>query len=402
MITDPLPGLSAITGGASSLAPGASTTFTATYSVTQPDVDAGVIDNTATVTGTPPTGPDVTDTDPATVPIPRNPGIGVVKTPDIGDLGQPLSKAVGETVVFTYVVTNTGDVTVENVALSDNLEGAITLATGTLAPGASTSVTVSHLVTQADLDAGVIGTNVVGDPGTATASGDGVNGSGPVTASDPGGVNLAQTPGINVVKTPDIGDAGQPLTQAAGSTVVFSYTVTNTGNVSLAGVVLSDNLEGAPTFPGGDTDGDNELDVGEPWTYTANHTVTQDDLDAGVIGTSVDGGPGTATVSSGATSDTDPGGVNLAQTPGINVVKTPDIGDAGQPLTQAVSSTVVFSYTVTNTGNVSLPGVVLSDNLEGTPTFVGGDTDGDNELDVGETWTYTANHTVTQDDLDAG
>ena len=25
------------------------------------------------------------------------------------------------------------------------------------------------------------------------------------------------------------------------------------------------------------------------------------------------------------------------------------------------------------------------------PTFVGGDTDGDSELDVGETWTYTAN-----------
>ena len=31
-----------------------------------------------------------------------------------------------------------------------------------------------------------------------------------------------------------------------------------------------------------------------------------------------------------------------------------------------------------------------------------GDTDQDNLLDVGETWQYTASHTVTQAELDAG
>ena len=36
------------------------------------------------------------------------------------------------------------------------------------------------------------------------------------------------------------------------------------------------------------------------------------------------------------------------------------------------------------------------------PTFNGGDTDQDNLLDVGETWQYTASHTVTQAELDAG
>ena len=36
------------------------------------------------------------------------------------------------------------------------------------------------------------------------------------------------------------------------------------------------------------------------------------------------------------------------------------------------------------------------------PTFTGGDTDNDSLLDVGETWTYTSAHTVTQADFDAG
>ena len=58
-ISDPLVGLSAITGYATTLAPGASTTGTATYVVTQADVDRGSIVNTATVQGTPPVGTPV-------------------------------------------------------------------------------------------------------------------------------------------------------------------------------------------------------------------------------------------------------------------------------------------------------------------------------------------------------
>ena len=73
-----------VLGGPITLAKNAvdSTTFTGTYALTQADIDAGKVDNTATATGTPPTGVNVTDTDDETVSITRSPLIEVVKTAD--------------------------------------------------------------------------------------------------------------------------------------------------------------------------------------------------------------------------------------------------------------------------------------------------------------------------------
>ena len=57
-----------------------------------------------------------------------------------------------------------------------------------------------------------------------------------------------------------------------------------------------------------------------------------------------------------------------------------------------------YVLTVTNGGNVSLDNVAVTDPDAdaGSITFTGGDTDGDGELDVDETWTYSATYAVTQ------
>ena len=119
---------------------------------------------------------------------------------------------------------------------------------------------------------------------------------------------------------------------STGDTINYTYTVTNTGNAAIAGVVVTDdNLTPGipgddfnPAFSGGDTDSDGMLDVGETWTYTAAHTVTQAELDSNGGGDGLDN-VATAT-GTGADPDTDDATVPVAQTPALNIVKERDAG----------------------------------------------------------------------------
>jgi uncharacterized repeat protein (TIGR01451 family) len=81
--------------------------------------------------------------------------------------------APGDVISYTFEVTNTGNVTLTDVAVTDPIVSPITCPSGnpipSLAPGASETCTGSYAITQADIDAGV-------RDNTAT-----------VTATDPGG-----------------------------------------------------------------------------------------------------------------------------------------------------------------------------------------------------------------------
>ncbi|MFW0776067.1 DUF7507 domain-containing protein, partial [Paenarthrobacter nitroguajacolicus] len=79
-ITDPLVGLSALVytwpGVPGELLPGQTVTAAATYAITQADIDAGHVANSATTTGTPPTGPPVTPPPGTTdTPLPQAPAM---------------------------------------------------------------------------------------------------------------------------------------------------------------------------------------------------------------------------------------------------------------------------------------------------------------------------------------
>jgi len=60
-----------------------------------------------------------------------------------------------------------------------------------------------------------------------------------------------------------------------------------------------------------------------------------------------------------------------------------------------VGDIVNWTYVVTNPGNVPLENIIVTDDQGITPTYETGDTDGDGELDIDETWIYTATGAAT-------
>jgi len=119
-----------------SMAPGA----TVTYSCTLANVTSSFT-NVAVATGTPPVGPNVTAQDTAAVTAvapATHPAITIVKNP------KSQTVTSGGTATFTITVTNTGDVALTNVTVSDALSPNCDKTIGTLNPGQSTSYTCTR------------------------------------------------------------------------------------------------------------------------------------------------------------------------------------------------------------------------------------------------------------------
>ncbi|OYC97936.1 hypothetical protein CI089_05275 [Microbacterium sp. Yaish 1] len=375
-IADVLPGLSEITYGAwpgasGVLAPGQSVTATATYALTQADRDAGVVENTATVVGTPPTGDPVTDEDDFDAPVPQAPGILLEKS----------GALEGDVATYTFVVRNAGDVTLRDVSVTDALPGLSAVvygewpdAAGVLAPGQSVTATATYTLTQADRDAGVV-------DNTATATGTPPVGD-PVTHDDEFELPVPQAPGIALVKTGVL----------EGGELTYSFTATNIGDVTLTDVAIADELPGLSDLAYADWPGvAGVLAPGESVTATATYTPTQADRDAGVV-------ENTATVvgtppTGDPVSDDDEFDQPLPQGPAIALTKTGELdGDR-----------IRYAFTVTNTGDVTLRGVAIEDELRGLSEVVFGAWPGaQHVLAPGESVTATAVYAVTASDRALG
>jgi uncharacterized repeat protein (TIGR01451 family) len=355
------------------LAPGASETCTATYTTTQADVDAGSLTNTGTAAGTSPTGTKVTATSTVTVPGPTpNPKISLVKSASITSYS-----AAGTPVTYSYKMTNTGNVTLTSVGVTDPMTGlsAISCSSTTLAPGASETCTATYTTTQADVDAGALS-----NTGTAT----GTPPSGPkVTASSSVTIPAIQGPAIALVKSASITSYS-----AAGTPVTYSYKVTNTGNVTLTSVGVTDPMTGlsAISCPG------TTLAPGASETCTATYTTTQADVDAGSL------------TNTGTATGTSPAGTKVTATstltvpgptssPKITLVKSASITSYS-----AAGTPVTYSYKVTNAGNVTLTSVGVTDPMAGLSAI----SCPSSTLAPGASETCTATYTTTQTDVNTG
>ena len=126
-------------------------------------------------------------------------------------------------------------------------------------------------MTQADIDAGLI-TNVASASGT-------VGGAGVTSNSDTATVRAIGLAAIALEKTGVYEDADADGVQDAGDRIRYSFTVTNTGNVTLSDVRVTDPLvtvSGGPLAslaPG----------ASDATTFSAVYTLTQADIDAGSV-----------------------------------------------------------------------------------------------------------------------
>ncbi len=396
--------------------------YTGSYAITQGDIDAGEVINQATATGTAPdqstvsdlSGSTVTTDDTTTTTLCQSPAIAIVKTSqydDGGDCSDP-----GELINYTFTVTNEGNVSLSNIVVDDPLLGGVvpgpdsgdTDNDGELDVTETWIYTGSYAITQADIDAGQV-INQATATGTAPDQSTVSDLSGSTTTTDDTTTTtLCQSPAIAIVKeatySPGM-DCSQP-----GEIITYKFQVVNTGNVTLTNIVVEDPLLGGvvPGPAAGDTDGDSELDVTEIWIYVATYVITQDDIDAGEVvnqATATGVAPDQTPVSdlSGTTVSTDdPTVTTLCNEAAIAIVKEAEYDpgiDCSKP-----GKIIEYTFTVTNEGNVSLSNIVVDDPLLGgvVPGPDSGDDDNDGELDVTETWIYTATYTITQADIDAG
>ncbi len=202
------------------------------------------------------------------------------------------------------------------------------------------------------------------------------------------------------MKTTNGADGQDILT---GTAITWTYVITNTGNVAIdtnAGdtITVTDDQGVIPVFdpvfdPGSDAGSDGVLGVGESWTYNAAGTaVTGPYSNVGQVDISffddlMNEGTDTATDASSY----------FGANPAVDIEKATNGVDADTPTGPMLleGSTAVFTYIVTNPGNVPLANVSVTDDQPVTVTFVGGDADSNNLLDTNETWEYTASTIVT-------
>ncbi|MFN8489793.1 MAG: SdrD B-like domain-containing protein [Caldilineaceae bacterium] len=151
---------------------------------------------------------------------------------------------VGSPIVWTYVITNTGGVTLTNLGLTDDKLGTITCNEGpipNLAPNQHFTCTVNGTATTVGQYANI---------GTITANWTNPNGVFTVTSTDPSHYFGSQ-PGITLQKTVYAGhNAGascpgsELVTGKVGDPVTYCFVVTNTSNTYLTGIKLDDTTLG--------------------------------------------------------------------------------------------------------------------------------------------------------------
>lgn len=284
----------------------------------------------------------------ATMPVPTEPGT----VPESSDepLGAPAEAPaatltvtsdggtdllLGQKVTFTSTVTNTGNVALSDLQLTETHGVGTTCDTTTVAIGAAATCTSTYVVTQYDLDNGGIWNNVNG------------------TAKSPTNA-VVELPLVKVVSTRPIvaaaslsfvSDAPGNADVVHGQKLTYTVTMTNTGDVTL--ILLQHFWQSLST----DTTCEGQvLSVGGTLTCTAVHWITDVDVAAGSI---------TNTIAINLLGPLEGSGVDLGPATLTNKVLAAPVVEEVPVVAPVVQGNLVAGEALANTGSAGTAPMVL-------------------------------------------
>ena len=312
---------------------GETSTYSASYLISNAAALTSKINNTVTATGSSPGNTnDVSDisddgddtdgnttNDPTEVIIAPSKVIEVTKRATVSDNGDGVNGA-GDTINYVITIENKGNVQITGLTLNDIITDGngtnLTLTTtptfvsnsngspqGTIAPNEISTYNATYLVTQANADTGSVNNTVTvtgsspgntNDVSDVSDDGDDTDGN---TTNDATVVEFNLNSSIEVTKTAYVIDNGDGTTNS-GDTIVYTITVNNNGNTAVSSITLVDNLKdgnnrtlqlsSGPTFVSSTQNSLNgSLVVGETATYSATYLITDSDSATGKVVNSV-------------------------------------------------------------------------------------------------------------------
>lgn len=349
----------------------------------------GQYENTGSVTAV---GPETTDTagDPVDgTPVEDDdpshyfgiePAVDVEKSTNgqDADTGTGPWVMVGAAVRWTYVVTNTGNVPLTGITVTDDrvaasairCEGtASNVVAGPLRPGESVECVAEGVATAGQY----ANMGSVSATGPETTNPDGSKNPGPVVEDADPSHYLGIQPAVDIEKATngqDADDVRGPLI-AEGAAVRWTYVVTNTGTVDLRDLTVRDDMLDPEEIDCADTGGNvvaGPLAPGESFTCIADGTETPGQY--ANLGSVVATGPETVAVDGASlpgvqVADDDPSHY-FGSVASIDIEKATNGEDADEQTGPRVpvGGAIEWTYVVTNTGNVALTDVLVTDDRE--------------------------------------
>ncbi|MCD0468471.1 gliding motility-associated C-terminal domain-containing protein [Flavobacterium sp. JAS] len=334
------------------------------------------------------------------------PSIALVKQGVFSDTNGDGYAEPGELIRYSFSITNTGTIDLNNVIVTDPKATITGTPIATLAVGQTnvTNFTGTYVLTQTDINLGFVQNQalVTAQPLVGTAIQDLSDSNDPtlIGDNDPTITPVDQFKDLTLIKGGQLSGTG-----GAGSIINYSFVVENTGNVILNNIEIADPLLSNSVIAVTPS----TLSPGQTGTATASYTVTILDALAGevvntaiVIGDAPDGKQVIDISDSDdptLTNDDDPTVVDLTSVPTIAIIKTATFNDENKNGYAEIGETVTYHFAITNTGNILLVNIIVKDPkpgivITGDPIIL--------RADETNTDNFVGTYTLTAEDIAVG